>query len=81
MVVSVQFHGVHRATTRTKEVDVSLPPDARVDDLMRRLERTYPGLNLSQNDFVLSINDHIPFEDQPLNDADKVAFLPHIGGG
>jgi molybdopterin converting factor small subunit len=81
MVVSVQFHGVHRAVTRINEVEIFLRSDARVSDLVRHIKRTYPDLHLSQDDVAVSINDRVSTVNHPLHSDDTVAFLPHIGGG
>ncbi len=81
MVVSVQFHGVHRAITRVNEVRFALASNARVSDLFKRIQRIYPNLQLSQDDIMVSINDQLSTMNQPLNSEDKISFLPHIGGG
>ena len=81
MVVSVQFHGVHRAITRINEIRLSLAPNARVSDLFKHIQRTYPDLQLSQDDIMVSINDQVSTMNHSLNSEDKISFLPHIGGG
>lgn len=81
MRVSVQFHGVHRAITRVNEVRFALASNARVSDLFKRIERTYPDLQLSQDDIMVSINDQVSTMNHSLNPEDKISFLPHIGGG
>ena len=81
MVVSVQFHGVHRAITRVNEVRFALASNARVSDLVKRIERTYPDLQLSRDDIMVSINDQVSTMNHSLNPEDKISFLPHIGGG
>jgi len=81
MVISVQFHGVHRAITRVNKIDLSLSSDARVKDLISRIKAAYPDLHLSPGDFMVSINDRISTLEHPLGANDTVAFLPHIGGG
>jgi len=81
MVVSVQFHGVHRTITRVNEIELSLSSNARVTDLIAQVKAAYPDLHLSPNDFQISINDRISTPEHPLGSNDTVAFLPHIGGG
>lgn len=81
MKVLVQFHGVHRAITRVNEIRFALPSNARVSDLIKRIERTYPDLQLSQDDIMVSINDQVSTMNHSLNPEDKISFLPHIGGG
>ena len=81
MKVSVQFHGVHRAITRVNEIRFALASNARVSDLFRHIQRTYPDLQLSQDDIMVSINDQVSTMNHSLNPEDKISFLPHIGGG
>ncbi|MBC8176034.1 MAG: MoaD/ThiS family protein [Desulfobacteraceae bacterium] len=81
MRVSVQFHGVHRAITRVNEIRLALASNARVSDLFKHIQCTYPDLQLSQDDIMVSINDQLSTMNHPLNSEDKISFLPHIGGG
>ena len=81
MKVSVQFHGVHRAITQVNEIRLALASNARVSDLFTYIERTYPDLQLSQDDIMVSINDQVSTINHSLNPEDKISFLPHIGGG
>jgi len=81
MKVAVQFHGVHRAITRGNQIRFALASNARVSDLFKHIERTYPDLQLSQDDIMVSINDKVSTMNHSLNPEDKISFLPHIGGG
>ena len=81
MKVSVQFHGVHRAIARVNEIRLSLSSNARVSDLFKHIQCTYPDLQLSQDDIMVSINDQVSTMNPSLNPEDKISFLPHIGGG
>ena len=81
MKVSVQFHGVHRAITQVNEIRFVLASNARVSDLFKRIELTYPDLQLSQNDIMVSINVPVSSQGHDLTPEDKISFLPHIGGG
>ena len=81
MVVSVQFCGFQRAITRTEELEVSLLDNSRVDDLFLHVKRCYPDLPLSRRDVTVSVNDKVSALDRLLKPADRISFLPHIGGG
>ena len=81
MKVSVQFHGVHRAITRVNEIRFALASNARVSDLFSHIQSTYPDLQLSKDDIIVSINDQVSSINHSLNPEDKISFLPHIGGG
>ena len=81
MKVSVQFHGVHRAITQVNEIRFALASNARVSDLFKHIQHTYPDLRLSQDDIMVSINDQVSTMNHSLKSEDKISFLPHIGGG
>jgi len=81
MVVSVQFHGGQRALTRTHEIQVPLQEDGRVSDVFVYVKNRYPDLKLSQEAVLVSVNDKVSTMNHVLNSADRITFLPHIGGG
>ena len=81
MVVSVKFYGVHRALTSTREIQVPLQKDACVRDVISYVRGCFPALRLSEKDVLVSVNEKVSHMDQVLMADDKIAFLPHIGGG
>lgn len=81
MKVSVQFHGVHRAITRVNEIRFALASNARVSDLLKHIQCTYPDLELNQGDIMVSINNKVSSVNHPLSSEDEISFLPHVGGG
>ena len=81
MVVSVEFYGAQRMLTQTQEVKVLLFENGRVSDVAEYIRRRYPNLPLSEEDFLVTVNSHVSTLNHSLNPNDKIAFLPHIGGG
>ncbi len=81
MVVSVQFFGIQRQLTHVDEIQVALLEEARVTDVIRYLEEHYPDIPLNDEGVLVSVNNRISNPDQVLETHDKVAFIPHIGGG
>jgi molybdopterin converting factor small subunit len=81
MTVSVSFFGHQRNHIGSDCITVELTPDSRAVDILRYVQRQYPGLNLSENGVLISINDRVCPHDHPLKTDDIVSFLPHIGGG
>ncbi len=67
--------------TSTDEIQVWLPEKGRVSDVFTYLLDCYPDLQLSGNDILVTVNKKVSDVNQRLNPDDKVAFLPHIGGG
>ena len=81
MVVSVEFHGAQRKLTRTHEVKVPLLENGRVRDVAKYICHRYPGLTLSEENFLVIVNNKVSSLNHILDYNDKIAFLPHIGGG
>ena len=81
MVVSVQFHGVQRALTRTREIQMTFHKPSRVRDLLKNIKACYPGLPINEDAFLVTVNDNVSTINHILKPNDKIAFLPHIGGG
>ncbi|MCD4717090.1 MAG: MoaD/ThiS family protein [Desulfobacterales bacterium] len=81
MVVSVEFYGAQRALTRTHEVKVPLPENGRVRDVAKYIGHRYPGLTLNEDNFLVMVNNKASTLNHILCYNDKIAFLPHIGGG
>jgi len=81
MTVSVQFHGHHRLTTRTKEIRIPLSEDTRVEDVITYVSHRYPDLKLATSKVLVLVNNSITAMDRALNPNDKITFLPPVGGG
>jgi molybdopterin converting factor small subunit len=81
MVVSVEFYGAQRALTQTHEVKVPLPENGRVRDVAEYIGYRYPDLTLSEESFLVIVNNKASTLNHILNCNDKITFLPHIGGG
>ena len=81
MVVLVQFYGIQRTLTQADEVEVPLEKHGRVGDVLSYIQNCYPHLQLSEDDLLVTVNNKVSNMEQGLNPNDKLAFLPHIGGG
>lgn len=81
MVVSVKFFGAQRALTHTREIQVSLSKNGRVDDVFVYLMNSYPELPLRKEDVLVTVNNKSSSMNYSLQADDNIVFLPHIGGG
>ncbi|MCP4666307.1 MAG: MoaD/ThiS family protein [Deltaproteobacteria bacterium] len=81
MVVWVQFFGIQRALIQANEVEVPLHGQGRVGDVFSYIRNCYPDLQLCEEDLLITVNNRVSDMEQGLNPDDKLAFLPHIGGG
>ena len=81
MVVSVEFFGAQRALTKTAKVQVPLAENGQVRDVFTYLTGYYPDLTLSEEAVVVTVNNKTSTMNHALKPADKIVFLPHVGGG
>ena len=81
MEVSVQFFGVQRTLTKTREVQVELTENGRVSDVCLFLMDRYPDLPLNEEDVLITVNNRASNMNHILSPNDHITFLPHVGGG
>ena len=81
MVVTVQFFGVQRTLTKTREIQVTLAENARVSDVFVHIRVSYPDMLLNEEGVLITVNNKVSTMNRVLNPNDKIAFLPHVGGG
>ena len=81
MIVSVQFHGLHRMVTQKSEMEVSLARNAQVRDAMLHVSDCFPDLQLREGRVFVLVNNKVSGMSHPLSHNDKITFLPPVGGG
>ena len=81
MIISVQFYGFQRTLTQTHEIEVSILKAGKVKDVFVFVKENYPDLHLNEKETLITVNNRLSRMNGPLKPKDKVAFLPHIGGG
>ena len=77
----MHFLGLQRKLAGTHKISIPLSEESRVNDLLHYLEKQYPELSLSGDDFIVSVNNRQSEPDQLLKANDNIAIVPHIGGG
>ena len=81
MTVSVQFHGLHRMTTRTSEINMPISENTRVRDVIAYVSDRYPDLELKDTKVFILVNNKLTAMDRTLSPNDKISFLLPVGGG
>ena len=81
MVVTVQFHGLHRMTTKTSEIHIPISENTRVRDVITYLNDRYPDLKLKDGKVFILVNNKLAAMDRTLSPNDQISFLPPVGGG
>jgi len=80
-IVSIDFHGKHRAITTVDRIDMPITDRTRVTDVLEYVRVQYPALHLDEGSILVTVNHEVAPLHQALRHKDTVSFLPHIGGG
>lgn len=79
--VKVRFFAAPREALGFGEMEVALPADATVADLLERLKARYPVLGNYTRFLHVAVNRAYVGMQTRLRDGDEVAYLPPVGGG
>lgn len=81
MIVRALFFASYRDLAGTDELDVELPGDASVADLVSRLRASGAGWSSLPAAPAVAVNmDYAPLS-TALREGDEVAFIPPVAGG
>ena len=74
------FAGLREAVGQ-KQLDLELPADATVSELMARLERDYDVLARYRSRLLVTLNEERAALETQLGEGDEIALLPPVSGG
>ena len=80
MRVSVRLFAGLRERAGTDRLDIELPEDARVGDVLAAMAATPVG-ELRPRECVVAVNREYARADEPVRDGDEVALVPPVSGG
>lgn len=81
MKVRVLFFGMLKDVTGRSSDLLSLPDQAKLDDVFRHYEKLTPQIGKLASSIAVSVNQQFAELDLILKDGDEVAFLPPVSGG
>jgi molybdopterin converting factor subunit 1 len=81
MKVQVRLFAALREATGMAQMELELPPQAKVQDLMDSLALQYPALGPRWGFVHVALNRQYVSMQTELHDGDEVAFVPPVGGG
>jgi molybdopterin converting factor small subunit len=79
--VSVQLHGKQRQAAGTDLVTLSLNGETTVSDIIERIIRLHPDVEICRNNTLFVLNDSSASADTVIGNNDTLAFVPLFGGG
>jgi len=81
MLVTVKFLASYAEEVGEDEVDLMLPPDSTVADLLDQLRGNFPRWGRMVEQPLVARNLEYVRPEQILEDGDEVAFFPPVSGG
>ncbi|MFP3896044.1 MAG: MoaD/ThiS family protein [Anaerolineales bacterium] len=81
MRITVKFFAAPKETLGRGEVEVVVPADFAVGDLLGHLVQEYPSLESYVRSLNVAVNRTYADRGTVLHDGDEVACLPPVGGG
>ncbi len=78
--IAVRYFAVLKDCSGKQSEELTVAAGARASDLYGMLAEKY-AFPLGLKDIRVAVNDEFAKFDQPLNDGDKVAFIPPVSGG
>lgn len=81
MTVRTLFFAAYRDLLGVRSLEVDLPADATVGDLVRALRQRGGAFSALPEDPPVALNRSYVDRGASLSDGDEVAFLPPVAGG
>jgi len=76
----ILLFGVYRERAGAPSIEIELPADARVDDLLAGI-RELPALHGLTGRVAVAVNRRYADGDSPLGPDDEIALIPPVSGG
>ena len=81
MNIEVQFFSRLRDLAGASRLDLDLPEDATVADLLARLYRQYPAMQPWDAHLLIAVGLDYAARDQTLHPGESVSIMPPVQGG
>jgi molybdopterin synthase catalytic subunit len=81
MVITVRFFATLRDRTGDESVEIELPDETSVEQLLLELATEYPSLDPALASTLVAVNHEFAFPEDMLADGDEVALFPPVSGG
>ena len=81
VTVTLRLFAVYRERVGQECVEVTLHPDATVDDALRHLGELHPDTLILMPTTMVAVNQEYAERDHVLQPDDEVALIPPVSGG
>jgi len=81
MMITVRFFATLLDRAGDDAVDLVLPNEASVEQLLSQLAENYPALDPALASALVAVNHEFAFQEDLLADGDEVALFPPVSGG
>ena len=80
MNIKILLFGVTRDIVGSSTLEMDLPEEQSVGDMMLSIRTQYPAIN-DLNSLLVAVNSEYVDESQVLNQNDEIALIPPVSGG
>lgn len=81
MFVFVKLYGQQRLHANADRIEIPVATVKSVSDVYKYLKRFYPGLAISKESLLITVNDRVSRMEEAIKENDTVRFMPVMGGG
>jgi molybdopterin converting factor small subunit len=81
MKVRAEFYSRLKEIVGAQALDISLPENATVNDLLDQLREGYPQLQDFEKSILFGVGVEFVDHDHVLSDGDTIAIMPPVQGG
>lgn len=79
--VHTRFFALYRERVGQRTLDIEVPDDATVKDLVAVVCGRFPGFSPNPSAVVVAVNRDYVNHTHPLKEGDEAAFIPPVSGG
>ncbi len=79
--VRAEFYSILKGIVGTSVLELPLPKNATVNDLLEQLQESYPQLRDFGKSILCGIGVEFVDRNHELNDGDTIAIMPPVQGG
>ena len=81
MKVRAEFYSRLKEIVGASALELSLPMNAKVNDLFEQLKENYPQMRDFEKSVLFGIGVEFVDRNHPLNEGDTIAIMPPVQGG
>lgn len=80
-LIKIKLFGISTEIIGKREITLLVPVGITVGNLLKKILKMYPALDVANIPFVFAVNHKVVNKDVPVTHFDEIAILPPVSGG